>query len=248
MNTQTTIEKLNLMRLKGMANTHYAATQNNLYTDYTIDQYTALLVDQEWEHRQNRKVESLLKKATFRSNASIKNIDFVTPRGLDKNTFERLATLEFMTQKLNVIITGSTGTGKSYLAQALGHHACILLHKTMYYTMGQLCEQLHLAKINGNYARFMKRIHLTNLLILDDFGLQPFDQTLRQALMDIVDQKYDTNSIIITSQIPVTKWHELIGEGTIADAIMDRLVHASHRIHLEGESMRKKRSINNNNL
>jgi len=244
MNTQSTVEKLRSMRLKGMADIHYSCTQNNLYQDYTIDQYTALLADQEWESRQNRKIENLLKKAAFRSNANIKNIDFTTHRGLDKNAFQRLATLDFLTQKLNIIITGPTGTGKSYLAQAIGHHACILLHKTKYFTMSQLSDQIKISKINGHYPRFMKSIHQTQLLILDDFGLHPLDTTTRQALMDIVDHKYDHASIIITSQIPIKEWHELIGEGTIADAILDRLVHSSHRINLKGESMRKKRALN----
>lgn len=243
MNTQTTIEKLKMMRLKGMADIHYASTQNNLYTDYTLDQYTALLADQEWEYRQNRKIENLIKRASFRSNATIKNIDFTCHRGLDKNAFERLATLEFLDKKQNIIIVGPTGTGKSYLAQAIGHQACIMLHKTSYHNMSRLSDLIKLAKIDGNYNRLMKRIQQTQLLIIDDFGLHEFDNINRQALMDIVEYKYDQSSIIITSQIPVANWHQLIGEGTIADAILDRLVHSSHRINLSGESMRKSKSV-----
>jgi len=245
MNTQTTIEKLKTMRLKGMADIHYSCTQNNLYTDYTLDQYTALLADQEWEYRQNRKITNLIKRASFRSNVNIKNIDFTSHRGLDKNTFQRLATLDFLNKKQNIIIVGPTGTGKSYLAQALGHQACIMLHKTLYLTMSRLSDQIKLAKIDGNYYKLIKRIKQTDLLIIDDFGLNEFDKSNRQALMDIVEHKYDESSIIITSQIPVTNWHQLIGEGTIADAILDRLVHASHRINLSGESMRKARNIEN---
>jgi len=210
-----------------------------MYTDYTIDQYTALLADQEWEYRQNRKMQNLLKRASFRSSASIKDIDYTTPRGLDKNTFERLASLDFLKHKQNIIIIGATGTGKSYLAQALGHHACMMLQKTMYYNMSKLSDQIKIAKIDGNYTRLIKRIQQTDLLIIDDFGLSEFDNINRQALMDIVEQKYDESSVIITSQIPVSEWHQLIGEGTIADAILDRLVHSSHRITLTGESMRK---------
>ena len=244
MNTQTTIEKLRSMRLTGMADTHYNSTQNNMYTEYTIDQYTALLADQEWEHRQNRKMQNLLKKANFRSSASIKNIDYTAARGLDKNTFERLANLDFIKQHQNIIIIGATGTGKSYLAQALGHHACTLLNKTMYFNMSRLSDEVKRAKIDGNYNRLLKRIQQTDLLIIDDFGLTEFDNINRQALMDIVEYKYDESSIIITSQIPVSNWHQLIGEGTIADAILDRLVHSSHRIVLTGESMRKAKSVN----
>lgn len=243
MNTQMTIEKLRSMRLTGMADTHHNSTQNNMYTDYTIDQYVALLADQEWEHRQNRKTQNLLKRAKFRSSASIKNVDYTTSRGLDKNTFERLASLDFLKQQQNLIIIGATGTGKSYLAQALGHHACIMLQKTMYFNMSHLSDEVKRAKIDGNYNRLIKRIQQTDLLIIDDFGLIEFDNINRQALMDIVEHKYDESSIIITSQIPVSNWHQLIGEGTIADAILDRLVHSSHRITLTGESMRKAKSV-----
>ncbi len=245
MNTQTTIEKLKAMRLKGMADIHYSSTQNNLYTDYTLDQYTALLADQEWEYRQNRKITNLIKRAAFRSNVNIKNIDFTAHRGLDKNTFQRLATLDFLNKNQNIIIVGPTGVGKSYLAQALGHQACMMLHKTMYLTMNRLSDQIKLAKIDGNYYKLIKRIKQTDLLIIDDFGLNEFDNDNRQALMDIVEHKYDESSIIITSQIPVNNWHQLIGEGTIADAILDRLVHASHRINLSGESMRKAKNMEN---
>ena len=243
MNTQMTIEKLRSMRLTGMADTHYSSTQNNMYADYTLDQYVALLADQEWEYRQNRKIQNLLKKAKFRSSASSKNIDYTTSRGLDKNTFERLASLDFLKQHQNLIVIGATGTGKSYLAQALGHHACMMLQNTMYFNMSRLSDEVKRAKIDGNYNRLLKRIQQTDLLIIDDFGLIEFDNINRQALMDIVEHKYEQSSIIITSQIPVSDWHQLIGEGTIADAILDRLVHSSHRITLIGESMRKAKAV-----
>ena len=245
MNQQMTIEKMKSMRLGGMAQIHYSNLENNLYHDYTLDQYTSLLVDQEWEYRQNRKIENLLKRATFRAAADIKNIDFTANRGLDKNVFERLANLNFLNENENLIITGSTGTGKSYLAQALGRQACICLNKTKYFTTTKLFDEVKLAKLQGTYHKFIKSIQQTKLLIIDDFALSPFDQDTRQAFMDIVDYKYDQSSMIITSQIPVAKWHKLIGEGTIADAILDRIVHSSHRIMLKGESLRKKRKLTN---
>ena len=236
-----TIEKMKSMRLFGMAQTHHGNLQDNLYRDYTLDQYLALLVDQEWEYRQNRKMENLLKKASFRSVADIRNVDFSVDRGLDKNTFNRLASLDFLTKNENIIITGSTGTGKSYLAQAIGRQACIYLKKTKYYTAAQLVDDISLARIQGNYHQLITRIKKMELLIIDDFGISSFDEGSRQALMEIVDFKYDQSSLIITSQIPVANWHQLIGEGTIADAILDRIVHASHRITLHGDSMRKNR-------
>jgi DNA replication protein DnaC len=146
-------------------------------------------------------------------------------------------------QAENIIITGPTGVGKSYLAQAIGNEACTFIKKTAYYNWLTFSELIKMAKLDGSYLKFLQKIQNTELLIIDDFGLHPFDSYTRQALMDIVEAKYNKSSIIISSQIPVTKWHELIGEGTIADAILDRLVHASHRIELKGESLRKNRTL-----
>jgi len=244
MNQQTTIEKMKSMRLIGMAQTYHASHQDNLYQDYTLDQFVALLVDQEWENRQNRKTERMLRNASFRAAANVKNVDYTSQRGLDKNMFERLIGLNFIKQHENIIITGPTGTGKSYLAQSLGRQACTHLYKTKYYTTSALMDLIQLNKLQGTYRKFIKILQKIDLLILDDFGLHPFDEIARQALMDIVEYKYDQSSIIITSQIPINKWHEMIGEGTIADAILDRLIHSSHRIKLDGESLRKNKKLN----
>jgi DNA replication protein DnaC len=245
MNQQQTIERMKSMRLMGMAHTHYTNVHDQLCQDYTIDQYIALLVDQEWEHRHNRKMSTLLKNARFRATATIDNIDYTAHRGLDKNAFERLATLGFLAKNQNIIITGPTGIGKSYLAQAIGHKACIELHRTLYYSTARLIDDINLARIQGTYHKLINNIQKAKLLILEDFGLLPFDQNGRQALMDIVEHKYDQSSLIITSQIPVANWHQLIGEGTIADAILDRIIHTSHRIVLEGESLRKNTKLTN---
>jgi DNA replication protein DnaC len=170
---------------------------------------------------------------------SIQDIDYTANRSLDKNTFERLAMLDFIKGGENVIITGATGTGKSYLAQALGHNACVMQYKTMYYNFARLIDQIKLSKLEGTYIKLLNKIEKSNLLIIDDFGLKAFDEHARNALMDIVEMKYDKSSLIIAAQIPVKNWHETIGEGTIADAILDRLVYSSHRIELTGESLRK---------
>ncbi|NJO02900.1 MAG: ATP-binding protein [Bacteroidia bacterium] len=240
MNNQNTIEKMRQMRLTGMADLHYNNLQSANYQDYTIDQYLALLIDQEWEFRQERKINGLVAKANFKYQASIRDIDYTHPRNLDRNLFERLTSLDFIKRKENIIITGPTGSGKSYLAQALAMHACWMLYKTIYFNMARLMDQVKLAKLQGDYLKFLKKIQNSELLILDDFGLTSIDQVQRQALLDIVEYKYDTASIIFTSQIPVKDWHGLIGEDTIADAILDRIVYSSHRIELNGESMRKK--------
>lgn len=247
MNNQT-IEKMKQMRLSGMAQLHYNNISNNLNIDCTIDQYITMLVDQEWENRQNRKIKNLIKNARFRYPASIRDIDYSADRQLDKNTFERLALMDFVRNHENLIITGATGTGKSYLAQALGHQACISMMKTLYFNTTRLMSHLKLSRLEGTYSKTMTLLEKAELLILDDFGLTALDNQDRQGLMDIVERKYDRSSIIISTQIPVTGWHDLIGEPTIADAILDRIVHSSHRIQLRGESMRKNKLKDKNEI
>ena len=239
MNNQNTIEKMKQMRLCAMADNYYNSLQNNLHRDYTTDQYIAMLVDQEWEHRYNKRIENLIASAGFRYPASLQDVDYSANRSLDRNTFERLGMLDFIKRGENVIFTGATGTGKSYLAQALGHNACTMQYKTLYYNFARLIDQVKLSKLEGTYMKLLKKIEKTDLLILDDFGLSAFDDHARNTLMDIVEMKYDKSPLIIAAQIPVKNWHETIGEGTIADAILDRIVYASHRIELTGESLRK---------
>ena len=239
MNNHTTIEKMKQMRLSAMAETYHNSLQNNIHKDYTLDQYIALLVDQEWEYRHNKRIKNLIFSAGFRQSASIRDIDYTVNRSLDKTVFERLTQMDFIKNRENVIITEATGIGKSYLAQALGNNACLLQHKTLYFNFARLTDQIKLAKLEGTYLKLMKKIEKTDLLILDDFGLTSFDEQIRNALMDIVEMKYDKSSVIIAAQIPVKCWHETIGEGTIADAILDRLVHSSHRLELTGQSLRK---------
>jgi DNA replication protein DnaC len=239
MNNNTTIEKLKQMRLFGMAEAHYGNMQLSNAQEYTIDQYLAMLVDQEWEYRQDRKITNLKAKAKFKIQASIRDVDYTHPRKLDRNLFERLATLDFIKKCENIIITGPTGIGKSWLAQALGMHACHMLYKTVYFNTARLMDEIKLTRLQGNYVSFLKKIQNAQLLIMDDFGLSPFDREQRQALLDIVEHKYDQASIIFTSQIPVQDWHGLIGESTIANAILDRIAFSSHRIELDGDTMRK---------
>lgn len=239
MNNNATIEKMRQMRLSGMAETYYNSIQSANYHDYTTDQYIAMLVDQEWEYRQERKIAGLVAKAKFKHQAPIRDVDYSHPRNLDRNLFERLVSLDFIRRNENIIITGPTGCGKSYLAQALGMHACQMTYKTLYFNTARLMDQVKLSKLQGDYLTFLKKIQNSQLLILDDFGLTAIDQMQRQALLDIVEHKYDNASIIFTSQIPVKEWHGLIGEDTIADAILDRIVYSSHRIELNGQSMRK---------
>lgn len=239
MDNNQTIEKLKAMRLNDMALLHSRHIKESTITSFTIDEYIALLTDHEYENRQNRKIGRLIKQANFRQSASVVDISYTHQRNLDKNVFNRLATLDFMLKKQNVIITGASGVGKSYLAQALGHQACLMENKVLYFNTANLFNFLKTSKIDGTYQREMKKILKCDLLILDDFGLQPFDNLSREVLFDIVDQRYNQAAIILSSQIPVSAWYPLIGENTIADAVLDRIVNSSHRIDLNGESMRK---------
>jgi len=239
MNKNQTIEKMKSMRLNAMASMYGHHLQNNLYNDSTPDEYISLLTDHEWEDRENKKIQRLLKQAAFRQKASIADVDYASVRNLDKNMFKRLSALDFISKKENLILTGASGVGKSYLAQALGHQACLMGLKTQYYITARLFNRLKLAKVDGTYNKELKKLMKLDLLILDDFGLQAFDIHAREALMDIIEDRYSNHSTIVSSQIPVSTWYDIIGEGTIADAILDRLVNSSHRIDLKGESLRK---------
>lgn len=239
MNNNQTIEKLKQMRLGAMAQLHLQHVKDNRIENITADEYLALLIDHQWEDRQNRKIERLLKQARFKQQASLADVNYTQNRNLDKNMFTRLGTLDFITRKENIILTGASGVGKSYLAQALGHQGCMMEYKTIYSNTARLLKKLKLSKVDGTYLKELGKLLKADLLILDDFGLQSFDNHARETLMDIIDDRYNKASTIISSQIPVSAWYDIIGEGTIADAILDRIVNSSHRIDLKGESLRK---------
>ena len=239
MNNNQTIGKLKGMRINAMAELHTQYIKNNQVNDLTPDEYLALLTDHEWEDRKNKKISRLMAAAGFRQKASIADIDYTASRNLDKNMFSRLATMDFLRKNENIIITGASGVGKSYLAQALGNQACFEYYKVLYVNTARLFTKLKLSKVDGTYLKELKKLANIDLLILDDFGLYAFDNFAREALMDMIDERYNSKSTIVSSQIPVSVWYEIIGEGTIADAILDRLVNSSHRIDLKGESLRK---------
>lgn len=239
MNNNQTIEKLKQMRLGAMAQLHLQHIKDNRIENITADEYLALLTDHQWEDRQNRKIERLLKQAGFKQQASLADVNYTQNRNLDKNMFTRLGTLDFITRKENIILTGASGVGKSYLAQALGHQGCMMEYKSIYSNTARLLKKLKLSKVDGTYLKELGKLLKADLLILDDFGLQSFDNHARETLMDIIDDRYNKASTIISSQIPVSAWYDIIGEGTIADAILDRIVNSSHRIDLKGESLRK---------
>jgi DNA replication protein DnaC len=240
MNNNQTIEKLKAMRLGAMAHLHHQHIRDNRLEAMTCDEYLALLTDHQWEDRENRKTDRLLKQAGFRQNANLADISYSPDRNLDRNMFARLGTLDFISKKEGLIICGASGVGKSYLAQALGHQACLSGYKTLYAVTARIFKKLKLCKVDGTYLKELEKLTRTDLLILDDFGLQAFDNQDRETLMDIIDDRHSRKTTIISSQIPVSAWYEIIGgEGTLADAILDRIVNSSHRIDLRGESLRK---------
>lgn len=239
MNNIETIEKLKKMRLQAMAQLHNQHIENHQHNSFTPDEYIALLTDHQWDARQDNKIQRLLLQAGFKQKATLPEVNHTHSRNLDKNVFNRLAALTFIDRKENIILTGASGVGKSYLSQAIGHQACMFEHRVIYTGAARLFAKLKIAKIDGTYLKEMNKLNKAQLLILDDFGLQALDNFAREALLEIIDDRYQQTSTIIASQLPVSTWYDIIGEGTIADAILDRIVNSSHRIELEGESMRK---------
>ena len=202
------------------------------------------LVESEWDERYNRKLERSVTAARFWYKSSIEEMDFNNNR-LDKNQVQRLSDCEFIKRGENIIIMGSTGIGKSFLASALGHQACSLGYRVLYQNTTKLFARLKIAKAEGSYLREMTRIERQHVLIIDDFGIQPLDAQSRSALMEIIEDRHGKASTIITSQVPVSHLHDVIGEQTIADAILDRILHDAYRIDMKGDSLRKKRGLQN---
>jgi DNA replication protein DnaC len=238
------LNKMKQMRLTGMARAFHLTLESGKNEKFTPDEMVSHLVDSEWDERYNRKLERTLQSARFRYKASAEQIAFDDNR-VDKNQVLRLADCEFIKRKENIIITGSTGIGKSFIASALGHQACALNYRVLYQHNTKLFARMKIAKADGSYLRELAKIEKQHLLIIDDFGIQPLDAHSRSALLEIIEDRHGRCSTIITSQVPVSMWHEVIGEQTIADAILDRIVHDAHRIEMKGESLRKKRMPKN---
>lgn len=236
---QETLEKMRQTRLQGMYNAFKTSMESFKTESMTTDQFVAWLVSNEWDDRCNRMIERLIKQASFRYKASLEEVDYSLERGLERNLLERLAELSFVKESRDLFITGSSGTGKSYIATALGYRACQKGMKVLHANTARLMGQLKMAKAKGTILQELKKIERADLLVLDDFGIQPFDAGGRMNLMDIVEDRHGKKSTLITSQVPVKDWYDIIGEKTIANAVLDRIVHQAIRIELHGDSIRK---------
>lgn len=238
-NNQATINKLEVMRLHGMARSFKASMESGISHKFTPDELLSHLVDAEWDDRQNRRLERLVKQAKFKYQAFFEEIDFTLKRNLDKNQFLRFTDCGWIKKNQNIIFTGPTGIGKSFLACAIGHQACIHGYKTGYYSSLKLFKYLAFCREEKSYLKEIRKIQNQTVILLDDIGLEPFDTASRLSLLEILEDRHACGSVIIISQIPVTKWHDTIGDPTLADAICDRIIHNAHRIEMKGESVRK---------
>jgi len=246
MNKQTTLDQLQDMKLSGMMRAYQAILSLPMHEQPTLDVAIARLAEAELLHRKSRKTELYLKLSKLRYNAVLEQVHCSPSRNLSKETLISLAECSFIDRSENILITGPTGCGKSFLSCAIGRQACSLGYKSTYLGMNRFLEKVTQSKLDGTYIKFLSQIEKTQLLIIDDWGLYPLDINSRLALLQVLEDRYAKRSTIITSQLPVAAWYEYINEPTLADAIMDRLSGIAQRIELKGESLRKKNNFEKN--
>ncbi|MDO8863156.1 IS21-like element helper ATPase IstB [Haliea sp. E1-2-M8] len=236
---QQTREHLHTLRLTGLLQALEEQLEQPAASELGFEQRLAMLVDREVLYRENRRLGRLLRAAKLRVNACVEDIDYRHPRGLDKSRVASLLLLDWIPKSLNLCLTGPTGCGKTWLACAIGNEACRRGYSVRYLRLPRLFEMLRIAHGDGSYPRLMNQLLKTDLLILDDWGIQKVSAALRNDLMEVIEDRHGRRSTLIASQLPTEYWHEYIGEATLADAILDRLLHGAYRLNLTGESLRK---------
>ena len=240
---QQTFDKLYVMKLLGMAEGFKEQLEQPSFQDLSFEERFGMLVDRQWTWKENKRLKRLLQDAKLKLQACVEDIDYKSPRGIEKSVILSLVSCDWVRKHQNLLISGPTGVGKTFLACAFAQKACREGFRTFYLRFPQFFYQIALARADGSYGGLMKKLSKTHLLVLDDLGLTPMNDPERRELLELIEERHGNTSTLITSQLPVEHWHDHIGDPTIADAILDRLVHNAHRIQLKGGSMRKKQKL-----
>ncbi len=238
-----TLDKLKTLKLQGMLEGLQDQTQQSAIESLGFEERLGLLVDREITHRLDRRLKNRLHQAKLKQNACLEDVNYQANRGLDKALLQSLQDCKWIKNHLNILITGPTGVGKSWIACALAHQACRAGYTAIYQRIPRLFQELPLAKGDGSYSKLLNRLGKTDVLLLDDWGLSKLTAEQRRDLLEILEDRHGSRSTIVTSQLPLDQWHNSVGDATLADAIMDRLVHNAYKIKLEGESLRKNKLI-----
>lgn len=243
--TEQTIEKMNAMKMFGMRDAFTEQMEIATYASLSFEERVGMLIDREWTDRENRRLDRRMKAARLKIHSSLEEIDYSGPRGIDKGLIRTLASASWVGNQATVLVTGKTGTGKTFIACALADNAIRKGYSALYYRATRLFSELLLARADGSYHRLLSKLGKADLLVIDDFGLTSLNDAERREHLEVIEDRTGSGSVIVASQLPVSSWHDVIGEPTIADAILDRIVHNSYRIELKGTSMRKRKPNKN---